>query len=285
MLNINNITYRYGRKRPAAISDFSLEIEEGGIYGLLGPNGAGKSTLLYLITGALLPQQGNVTIGGIDTRLRKPSLLSDIYIVPEEINMPAMKAERYATVYSPFYPNFSMQTMARCMEEFGIEGTTKLKNMSMGQKKKVAISFAFACGTRYLLMDEPTNGLDIPGKATFRRMAAEMMTDGKTMIISTHQVRDLELLLDHVLVMDSNRLLLSASITEIQKKLSFVSSADRMLLQNALASAPSASGFDMMLPNDTDAETSVNLELLFGYTLNHPEEMSRIFLTPTPPTI
>jgi ABC-2 type transport system ATP-binding protein len=189
MLSIKDVTYGYTANYKV-LSNFSLEFSEGGIYGLLGKNGTGKSTLLYLIMGLLHPNKGEVLYNGVDTRLRNPDIMSDMFIVPEEYNLPAISLKEYINSLRRFYPRFSEDTLKRCLDGFGMPLDVNLGALSMGQKKKVYMCMALAANTGLLLMDEPTNGLDIPSKSQFRKVVANSMTDDRTIIISTHQVRD-----------------------------------------------------------------------------------------------
>lgn len=191
MIEISNLSFSYGRHKPQILSDVSLQLERGRIYGLLGPNGAGKSTLLYLMVGALTPDSGEVTMNGINTRRRLPSTLADIFIVPEEFSLPDIRLDKFVKLNAPLYPNFSRLMMESGLELFDMEKNPHLGTLSMGQKKKVFMAYALACNTSLLLMDEPTNGLDIPGKSIFRKFIANSMTDDRTILISTHQVADI----------------------------------------------------------------------------------------------
>lgn len=275
MIDIENITYSYKLKKQPALSDFTLNLSSGGVVGLLGPNGAGKSTLLYCICGLLLPQQGKITYKGISTRLRHPSTLSDIYLVPEEVSMPDMTLDRYVRTYSPFYPNYSDEVLEHALSIFGLSRHIHLRGLSMGQKKKAAISFALACRTPVLLMDEPTNGLDIPGKASFRRLVAETMTDDRLILISTHQVRDLETLLDRVVIMNSRKVLLDTTISHIQEKLYFTTTGNTSIIDRSLLSFPAPGGMDVVVPSDGENESRVNLEMLFELAINHTDLLTR----------
>ena len=214
MLEINNITFGY-RKGANVLEDFILKYEEPGIYGLLGKNGTGKSTLLYLISGLLRPSAGNVTYNGTDVTLRRPEVLEDLFIVPEEYNLPAIPLEKFISRLKPFYPRFDEELLRRSLESFEMPYDINLGSLSMGQKKKVYMCVALATRTRLLLMDEPTNGLDIPSKSQFRKIVAGNTSEDQTIIISTHQVRDVELLLDHVTMIDKNRILTHSKMDEL----------------------------------------------------------------------
>lgn len=216
MLEISNISFQYGNG-PKVLDNFSLTLNEGGVYGLLGKNGTGKSTLLYLIMGLLRPKQGTVCYNGSPTFLRRPEALEDMFIVPEEYNLPALPLQKYIETIKPFYPRFDEELLHRCLDMFEMPADVNLGALSMGQKKKVYMCVALATRTRLLLMDEPTNGLDIPSKSQFRKVIAGSMDPEQIIVISTHQVRDVELLLDHVTMIENNRVLLNAKMDTLFK--------------------------------------------------------------------
>ncbi len=201
MIQLQNISFQYAGNAAPVFSQFSLSLPVGRIYGLLGPNGSGKSTLLYIMMGLLHPSEGLALVDTHDASRRERSLLQDLYIVPEEFELPSMTLADYVDTYRPFYPRFSQEVLSQCLQEFCLPESLHISRLSMGQKKKVLMAFALACGTRYLLMDEPTNGLDIASKKQFRRVIASNMTDERTIMIATHQVNDVEQLLDHVLIL------------------------------------------------------------------------------------
>lgn len=277
MIRINNITFSYRRKADDVLTNLSLSIEPGAIYGLLGLNGEGKSTLLHLMAGVLTPNAGNITIDDVDVRLRRPSTLSKLFIVPEEFSLPEISLENYARINAPLYPNFNRDDMERYLKEFGLNSNINLKGLSMGQRKKVFISFALAANTPVMLMDEPTNGLDIPGKSTFRKVISMAASDDRTIIISTHQVRDIDKLLDHIIVMFNHKLLLNEPISEISRRLAFVESNDAELVEKALYCQSSVAGKSLVLPNDNDDDSEVNLETLFNLAIEKPEVITQLF--------
>lgn len=213
MVSIKNIKFGY-RKHVTVLDEFSLDFSQSGIYGLLGKNGTGKSTLLYLMMGLLRPQKGEVTIDGISATLRRPEVLREMFLVPEEYDLPPISLSSYVKAIKPFYPRFSDELLGKCLANFDMEPNVNLGALSMGQKKKVYMSIALAANTRYLLMDEPTNGLDILSKSQFRKVVIEGMSEDKTIIISTHQVHDVELLLDHLCIIERNKVLLNEPLVE-----------------------------------------------------------------------
>lgn len=272
MLKLDHVSYAYPGNPRSVISDFSMEIAPGGIYGLLGANGTGKSTLLYLISGLLRPKSGSVDFKGHEAFLRLPSMLTDIFLVPEEIDLPAITLEKFVEMNAPFYKNFSHEQMVSYLEHFQLTPDIHLGRLSMGQRKKAFVAFALACNTSLLLMDEPTNGLDIPGKAEFRRAIVSAMADNRTIIISTHQVRDLERVLDHVVIIDNKGVVLSASIADIQQRLVFRFTTDPEEIDGALWSMPVPGGYNIVRFRGEDvAETDVNLESLFELSFANPQ--------------
>lgn len=281
MIHLQNVTFTYKRKAPEVLSDFSLEIPQGGIYGLLGKNGAGKSTLLYLIAGLLAPTEGKVSYNGIITRQRRPETLRDIFLVPEEFTLPNLPLKKFVSLNSPFYPHFSYDDLRRNLATFELDDSLHLGSLSMGQKKKAFLSFALACNTSLLLLDEPTNGLDIPGKSQFRKFIVSSMTDDRTIVISTHQVRDIDRILDHVIITDSKNVLLDRPVGDIISHLKFIETDSPSLIAEALFVQPSLGGSNIILPNDDGAETQLNIETLFEFALSNPEKVHQIFNTKT----
>lgn len=213
MINIDKVTFAYQRGR-YVLKDFSLFFPQGGVYGLLGKNGTGKSTLLYLISGLLHPQGGEVRVDGMLSANRQPEMLSEMFLVPEEYDLPAVSLKSYVRALKPFYPRFSDELLRSCIESFDLVTDMNLGALSMGQKKKVYMCVAMATGTRILLMDEPTNGLDILSKSQFRKVVVQGMSEEKTILVSTHQVHDVERLLDHVTIMGGNRVLMHGPLNE-----------------------------------------------------------------------
>ena len=277
MITVENLSFLYRKSKRAVLHDFSLSLEKGRVYGLLGKNGAGKSTLLYLMSGLLTPKSGKVVYHDVDVRRRLPITLQDMFLVPEEFDLPPVSLISYIELNSPFYPRFSKEDMVKYLHYFEMDINIDLGALSMGQKKKVFMSFALATNTSLLLMDEPTNGPDIPGKSQFRKFIASGMTDDKTILISTHQVRDIDKVLDHVLIMDNSRVLLNESTMSICDKLFFTESENRELLQSSLFSTPSIQGNFLLLPNESGEDSEINLELLFNATLAVPERISALF--------
>ena len=266
MIEVNHISFKYAGSKRLVFDDFSLTLEENRIYGLLGKNGTGKSTLLYLISGLLRPQSGSVCCDGVATDKRQPETLRDIFFVTEEFEMPAIRLSEYVKLYKPFYPNFSDEVLQECLADFELPSDVHLNELSMGQRKKAYIAFAMATNTKYLFMDEPTNGLDIPSKSQFRKVIARHMTEERTVVVSTHQVHDVEQMLDHILMLDQRSVLLNASIQEIQDQYTFEYRSPQQMDDSVLYAEPTLQGNAVICRRqEGDAETQVNLELLFNY--------------------
>jgi ABC-2 type transport system ATP-binding protein len=272
MIQINNLTYSYRKSRKTVFSDFNLSFEAGRIYGLLGANGVGKSTLLYNILGVLTPQNGSVKVDGHESRKREVTMLRDCYIVPEEYELPSCSLAEYVAVYSPFYPKFSREQLSEYLTIFEMEENPNIGSLSMGQKKKVLMCFALACNTSLLILDDPTRGLDLPSKSQFRKLITSGMNDEKCIIISTHQVNDIENILDSVVILDYNRLLLNADISTISEKLVFGENGE-----NPIYSQPSPGGFYTVCRNETGTGSAVRLELLFNAVLTQKEAITDLF--------
>jgi ABC-2 type transport system ATP-binding protein len=215
MIDFQNVSFGYSAHR-TLFSDLSLGISSGGVCGLLGGNGMGKSTLLKLAAGLLIPRKGEIELAGETPAHRNPALLRQIMFVPEEFDLPSTTLQRFVGVTAPFYPNFSHELFAEYVGALQLDPTWHFRRMSMGEKKKSYIAFALACGTPYLFMDEPTNGLDIPSKSALRHLIAETTTPERTVIISTHQARDIENLLDRVVILQHGRVLADRTVAEIE---------------------------------------------------------------------
>lgn len=277
MLEINDITYSYSKRKNPVVKNYSLSILPGTICGLLGRNGAGKSTLLYLITGLLKPQQGSINYNGFSPWNRQVDFLNDVFIVPEEFFLPNVKLSEFVKTMTPFYPKFRMDDLEKHLYTFEMTPDVHLGQLSMGQKKRVFISFALACNTSLLILDEPTNGLDIPGKRLFRKAVLNGMTDDRTIIISTHQVYDVEKIIDHVVITDTDGVLLDSKMFDISNKLKFSFTTDRNRASEALVALDAPGGANIVELSDGDEETEINLETLFELTRQNPEIITRLF--------
>ena len=268
MITFSNVNFNYPKKR--VFNNLSFEMPKGSVCGLLGENGTGKTTLLSLAAGILLAKEGSISMNEMNPKDRLAEMYQDIYFIPDEFKFPAITLRLFIKLYAPFYPNFSHERMEAYAKRFKIELDDELDSISLGQRKKTLIAFGFATSCSIILLDEPTNGLDIPSKSTFRAMVAEMADEERTIVISTHQIRDLHMLLDSVLILDEHDLILNSSIQEIEQKLYFGNKCemDTMIYSNG----------NFAVKENTDSEDSTtNIELLFNAAIENKKLFKQIF--------
>lgn len=266
VVNIDDVSYKYPSSSRLVIDSFSLDLRAGMVCGLLGENGVGKTTLLGLMCGILRPTRGHVTLGGSDVSKREAGALSEIAYVPDETVQPPISLAHFVRINAPFYPRFDRKALDDGLREFGLGPDIKrLDQLSLGQRKKVILCFAMASGARLLLMDEPTNGLDIPSKQIFRKVIAKSMSDDRLFVISTHQVHDVEQILDQIVIMDNHRIILNATEAQLTSKYVFGIETRADLSPDALYAEPVPGGMAVIRPKtEFDDETQVNIELLFN---------------------
>ena len=274
MIKINHLNFGY-RKNQLLFKNLSMQLSAGHIYGLLGKNGAGKSTLLKNLAGLVYAQSGTLEVLGFDPAKRQPDLLNQICFIPEEFYLPSVKIDAYVKANAAFYPKFNHTYFTELITEFEIPVAQKLINMSYGQKKKVIIAFGLATQAKFVIMDEPTNGLDIPSKTQFRKIMASALTEDRCIIISTHQVRDLDNLIDTVIMLDENSIALKASVEEITNKLCFKRVME--LDDTVIYAEPSLSGFNAVLMNNHQEDSKLDIELLFNAVLAEKNKLKPIF--------
>lgn len=273
MIKIENLGFSFGSTE--VLRNINMTLEPGRIYGLLGENGVGKTTLLTLLCGLKKPQAGSISIDGTDPFKRRPSLLSEIYYVPDEVAPLNDTAAGWARFNGAFWPAFSIDRFEEIMKIFENDSTKRMNKMSNGQLKKTYISFALACSPRYLFMDEPTNGLDIPGKAQFRSALMKYTPEDSIILISTHQVRDLESLIDPIIILDKQDVLLNASIEDISRKLYFDYGTN--LHPESFYTEQQPGGFIQVYPNPDGRESKVNIEALFNAVHSNKNRIKAIF--------
>ncbi|MBK8809068.1 MAG: ABC transporter ATP-binding protein [Bacteroidales bacterium] len=269
MFEIKELEFSY-KKHRKFFSGINLQLEAGRIYGLLGKNGAGKSTLLKIMSGLLYPKSGTCSISQVSSAERNVRFLQDIFIIPEEFEMPSIKMNQFVSVNSVFYPRFDNAQFQKYLAEFELQGNEMLQSLSFGQRKKFFIAFALATNTRIVLMDEPTNGLDIPSKSQFRKIVTSALDDNRIFLISTHQVRDLSQLIDHIIVLDNGSILFSHSTYSISEALTFCHVKDE-LNDKVLYKEQVLGGFSAVCKKSVDdIETEIDTELLFNAIIaNH----------------
>ncbi|MGI6223211.1 MAG: ATP-binding cassette domain-containing protein [Prevotella sp.] len=265
MIKVKNLSFKYKLMNDKVLDYLNFALEPNHIYGLLGKNGEGKTTLLQLMSGLLKPDVGEVDIDGINSFKRDPRTLANLYLMPEEPSFPQLTYKQFVAMHEDFYPNFSRDTLEKCLADFEVDAHKNLSSYSMGQRKKVFLSFALAAHTPYLLLDEPTNGLDISSKTSFRKIVAGNMSEDQLIVISTHLVHDVEQLLDYILLLDHQSLIVESSISDITNKYIFCERQHVEGDETVVYSEPSLHGFNVMaLRQEGDEETEINLELFFN---------------------
>ena len=276
MITIKDLGFTYGETEGQyVLKNINMNLEEGRIYGLLGGNGVGKTTLLTLLCGLKKPQLGSIDIDGYAPYDRKPTFLADQYYLSDEVAAMNMKAADYAANYGKFWTGFDMGKFNEVMNVLEVDAQQKMNKMSFGQLKKTYIAFALACNTKYLFMDEPTNGLDIPSKAQFRKAVTKYTREDSVILISTHQVRDLENIIDPIIILDRQNVLLNASVAEISEKLYFDYTSERN--PDALYCEMIPGGNIQVYLNQNGEDSKVNLEALFNTVHQHKELTKGIF--------
>ena len=277
MIAMKHLSFGY-KKNKNLFTNLSLEIAQGGICGLLGKNGSGKTTLLKIMAGLIFPREGSCEIVAHIPKRRHPYFLSNIYFLPEDLFVPALTVDKYVKYYSPFYPKFSHSLFQTCLHEFALPRNQLLTQLSHGQKKKFLISFGLATDCRLCIFDEPTNGLDIPSKAQFRKLLASTISDEKLFIISTHQVHDVENLIDSIVVLEEGNIIFRQRLTEIIQQLSFVYQQAEPDSGICFYSEKTLAGYAAVLANRNNQDTQVNLEILFNAILSNPAKIQAAFL-------
>ncbi|MDR1793037.1 MAG: ABC transporter ATP-binding protein [Bacteroidales bacterium] len=278
MIDLQEIKFGYSKKR-VLFKDLNIRLKAGHIYGLLGKNGAGKTTLLKIMSGLCFPQCGVPTILGQNAVRRAPDVLSKIFFLGEEYFVPHLKIKDYVRSLSPFYLDFNYSQFEHYLKTFEIEDTkTYLDKLSFGQKKKVVISFALATNAQILMMDEPTNGLDIPSKSIFRQLLAASVSEEQLVIISTHQVRDLHSLIDAVVILDNGEIVLNEFTEKITQKLQFVRFNEQQCTKEDIVyQQDDLNGILAVLQNRNNLESKLDLELLFNAAMFNKEAINNIF--------
>ncbi|MCL6265575.1 ATP-binding cassette domain-containing protein [Flagellimonas myxillae] len=271
MLTANNLYFNYPTSRPV-LKAINLELKPGNIYGLFGKNGEGKSTLIKIMTGLLFPKAGNCTFKGKPTQKRGPELLQDIFLIPEEFELPSVSIKAFEYINSVFYPSFSKEQFYGLLEEFQLQPRQLISTLSFGQKKKVLIAFGIATNTQLLLMDEPTNGLDIPSKSQFRKVMASSVDEGKCIVVSTHQVRDLHSLINHVMILNNAQVIFDHSLDQVTQALWF----GRASNQEEVIYSEGAFGGKSLLQRTDQDESEVDLELLFNGVLHETQKINQL---------
>lgn len=262
MIQIQGLNFTHNRKKKALFDHLDCQVQAGSIVGLLGKNGAGKTTLLKLLTGQLYPGSGHVKVNDHFPAKRQPSFLQELFFVSEEFYLPPASIRQYIKAYAGFYPRFDHESLAMLLKEFELPETKNLQKLSYGQKKKFLISFALSTKCKLLILDEPTNGLDIPSKSTFRKVVAGTLDEDQLVMISTHQVKDVENLIDRILLIENGQIILQKDLFDLASKLAF-SFSHNGEGEEVLYSEMVPGGYKVITPQQ-NGHSSVDIELLFN---------------------
>lgn len=273
IVKIEDLSFSY--RRHSVFKNVNISLEKNRIYGLLGENGVGKTTLMRIICGMLRPDSGNCRFDGIESSSRNPEILKDLFYLPEIFVAPHIKVDRFAKNNALLYPSFDRGMFIRYCDAFEVERDRMFDRMSYGQQKKALIAFSLALNTRLLLMDEPSNGLDIPSKTTLRKLISESISEGRCIVISTHQVRDLENIIDPIIILDREGIILNADIEKITAELKFT--INEKPVPGALFSEETINGYAEVLPNTDGIQSKINLEALFNAALKNKETIKKLF--------
>jgi ABC-2 type transport system ATP-binding protein len=274
-VDIRGLSFGYTRER--LFSNLELFLDGGNIYGLLGKNGAGKTSLLKLICGLRFAQAGVCRVLGWEPQLRPAALLEDTYFLPEEFYTPAIGAELYRQIYAPFYPRFSLEAFREYQREFDLPSGKRLSEFSYGQKKKFLLAFGLATRCRLLLLDEPTNGLDIPSKSQFRKLLARAGEEDRIILVSTHQVRDMENLIDPIIILDEGKIIFQQSMNEVIRRLRVDIEPVQPSGDGVLYSDKTLGGYVVVRENTGGEETQADLETLFNAVIANRDRIGGLF--------
>lgn len=267
MISIQQLTFHY-KKQQALFSDLSFQQENGSITGLLGKNGAGKSTLLKLMAGLLKPQTGQLAINGFSPFDRLPDFLSDVFMVPEEFSIPPVSIDCYIKATAPLYPNFGHEKMDQILKEFELDRKKNINRLSHGQRKKFLIAFALATNCRLLILDEPTNGLDIPSKSLFRKILVSSVSEDQLVLISTHQVKDIDTIIDKIVMLDEGAIVFNKEVVNISQKWQFKTVASLSGMEKPVYHEKCPGGYRIIQPATDEDESNIDIELLFNAIVN-----------------
>ncbi|MDO3626713.1 ATP-binding cassette domain-containing protein [Mucilaginibacter sp. BT774] len=274
MIQVQNLDFWYKKGRPV-FKNLNLSLVPGHIYGLLGKNGSGKSTLLKCISGLSFPAHGKCFIYGAETSERMVHTLANVFFLAEEVYVPALTPGQFLKNTAAFYPKFSITDFYAYLKTLDVDPEQTMSNMSYGQQKKVMIAFGVATNASVLIMDEPTNGLDIPSKVQFRKLIASVLNDERCIIISTHQVRDLDSLIDTVLILNDHKIAVNSSVDTLTDKLLF-GVFENTSGVNVLYEEESMRGKHAIVQNTSGKFSKMDLELLFNAVTSGSSKVPQI---------
>jgi ABC-2 type transport system ATP-binding protein len=212
MIQINNLSKTYNSGK--VLTDVSLKLEDGKIYGLIGANGSGKSTLIKCISGIYSPDEGEVKMGD-EQIFNSPTCKEKIGLMIDIMHFfPMYSVKSYAQYYSSFYKNFSFDKFNDYLSKFGISPRAYAESLSLGNKKKLQIALVLSRNVKYLLMDEPENGLDNESREMFRNIVRECADQGIGILLSSHDLLNIENMCDDLIFVDDGAIKYYGGIDE-----------------------------------------------------------------------
>ena len=274
MIKIDNVSFRYDSKN--LFDNLSLEVKDGAIYGLLGRNGAGKTTLLKIITGLIFPKSGTPLVSEELSNKRQVSLLKNLYFIPESYTLPEITTRQYEKLYSPLYPNFDKELFYKKLEEFEISPDNKLTNLSFGQKKRFLFVFGVSSNCDILIFDEPTNGLDIPSKRIIKNNLLDLRSKGKTILISTHNVKEMEGIFDNIKILENGKIIFESSIETIKSVFVINTLPKNEDITNAIYYEEIPGGYSLLTRNDSYNSSEVDLEFFFNAVIKKRDIINQL---------
>ena len=215
MLELTHVTKTFGNFK--ALDDLTMTVPRGAVYGLVGPNGAGKSTAIRNITGVYRPDKGRITMEGIDI-YENPGLKSRMGYIPDDIfYYPSASLEEMRKFYKGMYPNFDDALFARLYEVFQLPKKSPIRRFSKGMQKQAAFHLSICTRPEVLILDEPVDGLDpVMRRQVWSLILSDVAQRETTVLISSHNLRELEDICDHVGIMDHGKMLLERSLADMQ---------------------------------------------------------------------
>ena len=215
MLKLENVTKTFGNFK--ALDDLTMSVPKGAVYGLVGPNGAGKSTAIRLLTGVYRPDSGSITMEGIGI-YENPALKGRIGYIPDDIfYFPSATLEEMRRYYKGIYPQFDMELFYRLCEVFKLPKKGQIRRFSKGMQKQAAFHLTICTRPDVLILDEPVDGLDpVMRRQVWSLLLSEVAQRETTVLISSHNLRELEDICDHVGIMDHGKMLLERSLADMQ---------------------------------------------------------------------
>ena len=218
MIQVQNITKSFDGFR--ALDDLSFTVPHGAVYGLVGPNGAGKSTVLRCITGIYRPDAGSVVVGGLPV-WENPAVKRRMAFIPDDLSAHAGDSIReMAGLMQKLYPRFDLSRYGQLREVFQLDEKKPLRRFSKGMQKQAAFWLAICAKPDYLILDEPVDGLDpVMRRQIWSIILEDVAAHETTVLVSSHNLRELEDVCDHVGVLHEGRMLLERSLSDLQENI------------------------------------------------------------------